>query len=477
MALVKALRDKEPAIFHSPSNESLFTDLTKVLVADPKIISKTIAFRIPAERDEIHRILGHLPMIRKVRKQRASSKSQAKRAETPKPDEAQPMSARDSSKQKSTKPAENTGGGVVAQGKAAALTPRPPPKGTSKEARPKPQASATPRNAWGDAEKAAVAKAVEAARQSTTPRADAPRSATPQPFARVATPLPQRSSTPQPVRSANMTVAEPVTEPELPASPKQARTPLPEARPASRLEIAGPTSAAVAEPVTERELPASPKKAQTPRPASHQEARPASRVEVAGPTTPAAEAASSPNRSEGRKEAWYQTAAKTAAGGARLGFAGMPLDDEVPRVDEQAVQEMNQRQLNKLAEVGIDPEGLTATQILQLLYARGVGTSYARANKEAQKKLLIRVKTPVVFSGVLSKQALTEVKHARDLPATEIHDCLDKWEIDALAEVCRSAKHFDEAHAGLASSYTRQFGGRRYLDKIDRRKYVRPPTP
>jgi len=188
-------------------------------------------------------------------------------------------------------------------------------------------------------------------------------------------------------------------------------------------------------------------------------------------------AEASPRRTEGAKDAWYQTAKKTAAGGARLGFAGMPLADEVPRVDEKSLQEMNQRQLNKLAEVGIDPEGLTANQLLQLLYARREGTTYAQMNKEAQAKLLVRVKTPVVFRGVLQDQALVEVKQARDLPATEIHDCLDKWEIDALAEVCRSAKHFDEAHAGPASSYTRHYAGRRYRETINRKKYVRPPTP
>jgi len=155
----------------------------------------------------------------------------------------------------------------------------------------------------------------------------------------------------------------------------------------------------------------------------------------------------------------------------------MPLADEVPRVDEKAMQEMNQRQLDKLAEVGIDPEGLSATQLLQLLYARREGTTYAQMNKEAQNKLLVRVKTPVVFRGVLHEEALAEVKRARDLPATEIHDCLDKWEIDALAEVCRSAKHFDEDLAGPATNYTRQFGGRRYRETINRKKYKRPPTP
>eukprot|EP00435_Cladocopium_sp_Y103_P030235 s2795_g7.t1 len=64
-------------------------------------------------------------------------------------------------------------------------------------------------------------------------------------------------------------------------------------------------------------------------------------------------------------EAWYQQALKTAAASARLGFAAMPLEDEVPLKKDREEAEVRKRYLGKLAEVGIDPEGMTAGDILR----------------------------------------------------------------------------------------------------------------
>eukprot|EP00913_Durusdinium_trenchii_P010820 g10149.t1 len=145
-----------------------------------------------------------------------------------------------------------------------------------------------------------------------------------------------------------------------------------------------------------------------------------------------------------QEEAWYQQAMKTAAASARLGFAAMPLEDEVPVRRDSEEAAARTRYLRKLAEVGIDPEGMTAGDILRSHGARDSSTTYRRMNKEAQKKLLVRVKTPLCMRTVLKERAVQEVVAARDKPAEQVHECLDRWEIDTLAEVCRSLKYFDE---------------------------------
>lgn len=183
-----------------------------------------------------------------------------------------------------------------------------------------------------------------------------------------------------------------------------------------------------------------------------------------------------PDRINVQDEAWYQQALKTAAASARLGFAAMPLEDEVPLKKDREEAEARKRYLGKLAEVGIDPEGMTAGDILRLLYARDSSTTYKRMNKEAQKKLLVRVRTPLCMRTVLKERAVQEVKAARDKPAELVHECLDRWEIENLAEVCRSLKFFDEEAAGQVSTYLRSYGRRQYLESYNRKAYVRPPT-
>lgn len=130
----------------------------------------------------------------------------------------------------------------------------------------------------------------------------------------------------------------------------------------------------------------------------------------------------------------------------------------------------------RLAELGIDPEGMTATDILRLFYARSANTATKLANEAADRRLNFRVSTPRSFVGVFTDQAYQDVRRARDLPVTSVHDCLDKWEIDSLADVCRSLHHYDEQQRGPASEYMRQYSPRSYGSMPDRKKYVRPPV-
>lgn len=164
-------------------------------------------------------------------------------------------------------------------------------------------------------------------------------------------------------------------------------------------------------------------------------------------------------------------------GGARLGLASLPLPDEVQASEQQVAEEqVRQRTLQKLAEVGIDPEGMSAGKILQVLYARGLGSSYKMMNVEAEKKLTFRAVTPQPMKTVFKPQALLELKGARDTPASFVHQHIDKWEMETLAEVCRSIKHFDEVDAGLKSEYTYAYSKRNYAGQYNRKKYIRPPT-
>eukprot|EP00933_Yihiella_yeosuensis_P055856 TRINITY_DN5479_c0_g1_i1.p1 TRINITY_DN5479_c0_g1~~TRINITY_DN5479_c0_g1_i1.p1 ORF type:complete len:523 (-),score=82.59 TRINITY_DN5479_c0_g1_i1:205-1773(-) len=163
--------------------------------------------------------------------------------------------------------------------------------------------------------------------------------------------------------------------------------------------------------------------------------------------------------------------------GSRIGMAGRPLPDEEKKIDKDGLRELNERVLDKLAEVGIDPKGMAAGDILQMLYARKGGSSYKLMNEEAEKRLKIRASTPLVLKTVLNPQAVVEVRHARDMPAANVHECIDKWEIETLADACRTMVHADEFAAGPKSVYTINYGGRKYKEKIDRKKYVRPPTP
>eukprot|EP00927_Polykrikos_kofoidii_P031480 TRINITY_DN27054_c0_g1_i1.p1 TRINITY_DN27054_c0_g1~~TRINITY_DN27054_c0_g1_i1.p1 ORF type:complete len:359 (+),score=59.07 TRINITY_DN27054_c0_g1_i1:138-1214(+) len=145
---------------------------------------------------------------------------------------------------------------------------------------------------------------------------------------------------------------------------------------------------------------------------------------------------------------------------ARSGFSsGSGLSDDAQvdrqRRDAQARAEMTERVTARLAELGVDPKGLKAGEVLQLLYARGGGSTYAQFNREAESRFNVRVATPRCFKGMLTERGFAEIRRARELPVTNVHECLDHWEIEFLADVCRSLRHFGQKCQGTSSEYTR----------------------
>lgn len=147
-----------------------------------------------------------------------------------------------------------------------------------------------------------------------------------------------------------------------------------------------------------------------------------------------------------------------------------------PEDEKKAQTEATQRVIEKLAELGIDPEGMSATDILRIFYARGSGSTYWLANREAEKRLNIRASTPKSFGGVLRPRAEKEIRRARDLPVTNVHEYLDQWEIAFLGDMCRSLRCFDEAAEGMSSEYMNKYTRRRYGNQSGRKKFMRPPT-
>merc|ERR1719326_1333085 len=145
-----------------------------------------------------------------------------------------------------------------------------------------------------------------------------------------------------------------------------------------------------------------------------------------------------------------------------------------PEDEKKSQAEATQCVIEKLAELGIDPEGMSATDILRIFYARGSGSSYWLANREAEKRLNIRASTPKSFSGVLKPRAEREIRRARDLPVTNVHEYLDQWEIAFLGDVCRSLRCFDEAAEGFTSEYMNKYTNRQYGAQSGRKKYNRP---
>jgi hypothetical protein len=147
-----------------------------------------------------------------------------------------------------------------------------------------------------------------------------------------------------------------------------------------------------------------------------------------------------------------------------------------PEDEKKSQAEATQRVIEKLAELGIDPEGMSATDILRIFYARGSGSSYWLANREAEKRLNIRASTPRSFSSVLKPRADREIRRARDLPVTNVHEYLDQWEIAFLGDICRSLRCFDEAAEGNNSEYMSKYTKRQYGAHSGRKKFTRSPT-
>jgi len=134
------------------------------------------------------------------------------------------------------------------------------------------------------------------------------------------------------------------------------------------------------------------------------------------------------------------------------------------------------RHWDRLAAMGIDPTGMTATDIVRLFYARGSNTTMKAMNQEAEKRLNVRPQTPRAFKGVLTQRAHKEVRVARDLPASDLHHHLDKWEVESLADMCRSLKHHDVASKGACSEYTGSYTKQYKTNLPPRKKFVRKPV-
>lgn len=343
---------EERLLTHSASDESLFDDLKHVVVAPRHLLSHLVGSRTKEDREELKRILTHLPAIREVRADRAANKTQ-RGYEPP-----------------NVLTVSGGGGGGTPRGGA---TPRSSGTPRSGNGAPPPAGSAPP--------------SVPATPRGGTPReAGTPRGAQ-------YTPRSQPGGTPRGSRG---------------------NTP----------RIAG--ASIVASTAQDERLSSADVKA--------------------------ALATKKAKELRGDKQKWSD-------------------EDE-----KKAAAQATQRVIEKLAELGIDPEGMSATDILRIFYARGSGSSYWLANREAEKRLAIRASTPKSFQDVLMPTADRQIRRARDLPVTNVHEYLDQWEIAFLGDICRSLRCFDEAAEGHSSEYMGKFTKRQYGAKSGRREYIRPPT-
>jgi len=126
-------------------------------------------------------------------------------------------------------------------------------------------------------------------------------------------------------------------------------------------------------------------------------------------------------------------------------------------LEKESVDQVTSRCTEQLAHLGIDPNGMKATDILRIYYARGCGSTYTGQNRNAEQRLNFRQPTPRSFSGVFKERALKEVSRARTLPPTDVHNFLDQWEIAFLGDVCRSVRRFDQESRGSQSTYRTAF--------------------
>lgn len=125
--------------------------------------------------------------------------------------------------------------------------------------------------------------------------------------------------------------------------------------------------------------------------------------------------------------------------------------------EEKATREATERVVAHLAELGIDSKVLSTQEILQMLYSRGSGSSYWLMNRDAASRHQVRCPTPRSIRQVLTEGAARQVTEARDLPATKMNQYLDHWEIEFLADSCRSIKTFNMQRAGIQSEYKQAY--------------------
>lgn len=185
---------------------------------------------------------------------------------------------------------------------------------------------------------------------------------------------------------------------------------------------------------------ATPRSTATPRLGSSlQPLAPESPVAAARPPTP------------GKAEAAMLEAAELRSGPLMRRAA------EAKQRRQEAQTQATARCTVQLAELGVDPKGKSAGDILQLLHARGSGPQSKLANREAERRMNARPPTPRSFDGVLTERAAREIDCAREVSKEKVHECLDQWEVSFLGDMCRSLKAFNDLSQGASTTYRDSF--------------------
>lgn len=401
---------------HSNSDDSLFDDLKHVVSAPRQLLSHLVGSRTKEDREELKRILTHLPAIRECRTNRAFKKADTSAVAAP-AEKSQLLSVPDA---------------VLALKAATPRASTAPNSGTTPRGSRHDGQAATPRSA---------AAALAAASAPLSARAAKPQAA--------ATPrrTPPGAANLGAVTGAAYPVAVTGASPVPPATPRGSRGNTP------RLGSAGYVALKVASP-SPNQVPVRPKTT----PPGVGRSPPQSLVKEDQPSAPSSAATKAAIATKKAIELRGDKAARK------------------PEDEKKSQAEATQRVIEKLAELGIDPEGMSATDILRIFYARGSGSSYWLANREAEKRLNIRASTPKSFDCVLKPRAEREIRRARDLPVTNVHEYLDQWEIAFLGDICRSLRCFDEAAEGNCSEYMNKYTLRQYGAQSGRKKFTRPTT-
>lgn len=166
---------------------------------------------------------------------------------------------------------------------------------------------------------------------------------------------------------------------------------------------------------------------------------------------PTAAAAKAPTKAAAKKAARTRGLTRLAA-----------AEQERLAALQQAQSESTSRHKERLADIGVDAAGMAAGDILKLYWTRSdaCGTSYGRMTAKAGRDLQVRAATPRCIAELATPRAHQEVRQARDVPTSQVHQCLDKWEIDKLADFCRTSRNIMNADNGYTSLYTTSFGPR-----------------
>jgi len=130
-------------------------------------------------------------------------------------------------------------------------------------------------------------------------------------------------------------------------------------------------------------------------------------------------------------------------------------------LEDSARREATQRVHAQLAEMGItDPTNKSGTKVLQTVWAREAPTAYRIMNQEAEKNFSAESKVPQIFARVLTPRAQEERR------------CLDARGSDALAEVCRTVRHYGDKK-DFASEYMHEYSPNIHGVNVPRKAFKR----